>query len=145
LAHTRTSSAEVVYIVVHLASNVQYCVVNCETQGNVFRDAPLYILLLRYWFGYVPNLVNSVDILAIRHVKQGIEAETFRAVQPLVQETYITLLITLNKAVLLYPHFKELMHYSTTTSSCSCKHFRNLHKRHIAQHNFNLLKEFKMY
>jgi hypothetical protein len=55
------------------------------------RDAPLYIQLLRYWFGYVPNLVNSVDILAVRHVKQGIEAERFRAVQPLVQETYITL------------------------------------------------------
>jgi plasmid stabilization system protein ParE len=52
---------------------------------RVFRDAPLYIQLLRYWFGYVPNLVNSVDILAVRHVKQGIEAERFRAVQPLVQ------------------------------------------------------------
>ena len=39
----------------------------------------------------MPNLVNSVDILAVRHVKQGIEAERFRAVQPLVQVTYITL------------------------------------------------------
>ena len=38
----------------------------------------------------MPNLVNSVDILAVRHVKQGIEAERFRAVQPLVQVTYLT-------------------------------------------------------
>jgi hypothetical protein len=35
--------------------------------------------------------VNSVDILAVRQVKQGIEAERFRAVQPLVQVSYITL------------------------------------------------------
>ena len=29
--------------------------------------------------------MNSVDILAERHVKQGIESERFRSVQPLVQ------------------------------------------------------------
>jgi hypothetical protein len=51
----------------------------------MFRDAPLYIQLLRYWFGYVPNLVNSMDIIAVRHITQGIKAERFRAVQPLVQ------------------------------------------------------------
>ena len=33
----------------------------------------------------MPSLVNSVDILAERHVKQGIESERFRSVQPLVQ------------------------------------------------------------
>ena len=70
---------------------VTYITPTIQTQGNIFPDAPLYILLLRFWFGYVPNLVNSVDILAVRHVKQGIEAERFRAVQPLVQVTYITL------------------------------------------------------
>ena len=37
--------------------------------------------------GYVPNLVNSVDILAVsvRHVKQRIEVVRFRPVQPSVQ------------------------------------------------------------
>jgi hypothetical protein len=39
----------------------------------------------------ISEVRSSVDILAVRHVKQGIEAERFRAVQPLVQVTYITL------------------------------------------------------
>jgi hypothetical protein len=49
-----------------------------------------YIQLLNYWFGYVPSLVNTVEILAVRQVKQGIEAERFFAVQRLVQVTNIT-------------------------------------------------------
>jgi hypothetical protein len=36
----------------------------------------------------VPDLVNSVDNLVVRHAKQGIEAERFRADQPLVQVKY---------------------------------------------------------
>ena len=34
-------------------------------------------------------MTNPVDILAVRHVKQGIETERFRAAQPLVQITFI--------------------------------------------------------
>ena len=37
----------------------------------------------------------AVDILAVQYVKQGIEAEKFRADQPLVQVTYITLRLDL--------------------------------------------------
>ena len=33
----------------------------------------------------MPNVVNSVNILFVRHVKQEAETGMFRAVQPLVQ------------------------------------------------------------
>ena len=33
----------------------------------------------------MPSLANLVEILAVRHVKQGMEAKGFRAVQSLVQ------------------------------------------------------------
>jgi hypothetical protein len=52
-----------------------------NTRKHIFRDAPLYIKLLNYRFGYVLNLMNSVDNEAL--------AERFHAVQPLVQITYI--------------------------------------------------------
>ena len=37
--------------------------------------------------------MNPVDIFAEQQVEQGIEARRFRAVQPLVQVTYITLIL----------------------------------------------------
>jgi hypothetical protein len=41
-------------------------------------------------FEYIPNLVNSVDILAVRHVKRRIEAERFRVDQLWVLFKHIT-------------------------------------------------------
>ena len=37
----------------------------------------------------MPNLVNSVDILALRHVKQGIDTGRYGAIQPLVQPLHM--------------------------------------------------------
>jgi hypothetical protein len=46
--------------------------------------------------------LNSVDILAVRRVKQGIEAERFRAVQPLVQVMYINPSLLYYSAMLVF-------------------------------------------
>ena len=51
--------------------------------------------------------MKSVDILAVRHVKQGIETERFRAAQPLVQITFIAAGLGLRLTVKCYfrgPH-----------------------------------------
>ena len=45
--------------------------------------------------------MNSVDILAVRHVKQGIETERFRAAQPLVQITFIAAGLGLRFTIIL--------------------------------------------
>ena len=47
--------------------------------------AKVYILLLHLRSGYVPSLAKLVEILAVRHVKQGMETKGFRALQSLVQ------------------------------------------------------------
>ena len=43
------------------------------------------VTVVHYWFGYVPNLVNSME----RHVKQRIETGRFRAAQPSVQISFM--------------------------------------------------------
>ena len=53
------------------------------------RDTDSFMEFIVQRCGSKPNLVNSVEILAGQHFKQGIETERFRAVQPLVQPLHM--------------------------------------------------------
>ena len=52
-------------------------VIKRETQEKF--SAIQKVIRIDTTFRHVPNLVNSVDILAERHVKEGIETRRFRA------------------------------------------------------------------
>ena len=65
----------IVFIKVRSKFHVSY-----QTQGNISEKLMVYIwnLTVQIVERYVPSPANTVEILAVRHVKQGIETVGFR-------------------------------------------------------------------